>query len=367
MAEADIEIAVEAASEEAIQGIEDTEEALNDAGDSMEETAGDMQDMQRKMSGLAKTLVAGLAVSAAGLLSRVPVLGEAFAGLSSIISAVAFQMDQVLRPVLEPVGAFFFWLSEQIFEAEGAMGALIGIGATLASVIALVGSVVLTGIAILSKLGVISLTLTGALAAVKGALLVVASAISLPLVAAGLLIAGIALLAWHFRDELVGAAMFAVDKLIDFADWILQLPNTLADVASAIGDWASNVAGKISDLVTDIAGFFVGLANRAAEWGRALLERFVQGIKDAASGLGGFVGDAVGGLTGDVGAAVDVAVGGATDVIGNVTGGGGGGGSRSFNADRGGQPPTVRMDGRRLTQQDSRYRRDGTASRARNG
>lgn len=362
----DIEIAVNAAGvDEALDGIDETEQALEDAGDQMGETAGDMQDLNRRMKGIGQTLVATLAVVSAGILSTVPVLSEAFAGLAAVARGFGFQIDQVLRPVLEPLSGLLFGIADAVFSAEGALGTLAGV---IGTIVGLFGAVILPATVLASKLGIVASTSGALIAAGKilgGVLLGVASALSLPLVAGLALAAGLAFLIERFigwRNILD----FAVEGLEILTDWLLGIPEHLSGVASGIADWANDVAGEISDLVTDIAGFFTGLANRAAEWGANLLERFIQGIKDAASGLGGFVGDAVGGLTGDVGAAVDVAVDTATGAINNATGGGEGGQSRGFNADRGSSQPVVRMDGRRLTQQDSRYRRDGTASRNRN-
>ena len=115
------------------------EDTANSAGNSAEELEG----FSQRFSGALSAAVAGLAVAAGGLLSQVPVIGELMSGLFSIIEAVAFQMDSVLRPVLSPITDQMFDWANAIFEADGALGTLIGVVGSLISI----GTVVITTVA----------------------------------------------------------------------------------------------------------------------------------------------------------------------------------------------------------------------------
>jgi len=117
-----------------LEGVEgQMEQTAESAGDSAEELEG----FSERFAGAMSAAVAALAVGAAGLLSQVPILGELFAGLAAVVSALAFTMDGVLRPVLSPLTGALFGVSGAIFEADGALGSLIGVLSTVVSVLAL--------------------------------------------------------------------------------------------------------------------------------------------------------------------------------------------------------------------------------------
>ena len=386
----DIEIAVNAAGvDEALDGIDETEQALEDAGDQMGETAGDMQDLNRRMKGIGQTLVATLAVASAGILSTVPVLSEAFAGLAAVARGFGFQIDRFLRPLLEPFAGLMFNIADAVFTAEGAWGTLAGV---IGTIVGLFGAVILPATVLASKLGIVASTSGALIAAGKilgGVLLALGSALLSPLVIAGLLTASLILLIDHFIGW-GNIVDWTIEKLGDLVDWLVGIPEHLSGVASGIANWASNVAGEISDLVTGIADRFTDLVNDAADWGRNLLLSFVDGILSRVNRVTSVIDDVAGrvrdrlpfspakeGPLSDLDQAgpafIDTVAGGIEANVGQITqatenaAGAASDGSGGFNADRGSQPPTVRMDGRRLSQQDSRYRRDGTASRGRNG
>jgi len=113
------------------EGIDDTsrkfegmQQDLEDSKDEMEETTGSLQDMATSWKGAMGAIVAGLAVGTAGLLAKVPVLGEAMSGLNMIISALGFQLDQTLRPVLQPLTDEFNDLANEIYKEEGVLNGL---------------------------------------------------------------------------------------------------------------------------------------------------------------------------------------------------------------------------------------------------
>jgi phage-related protein len=138
------------------------EETAESAGDSAEELEG----FSQRFKGAMTAAVAALAIGAAGLLSQVPVLGEAFAGLGAVVDAVALKMDSVLRPAVSDITDTLFEVANSINESEGGFGKIIGILGTVASGAGLVvGALAALGVTlsgpILAAIGIVA----GAIAA----------------------------------------------------------------------------------------------------------------------------------------------------------------------------------------------------------
>jgi phage-related protein len=309
------------------------EGAVEDSTEEMDEQAGTMSDLSEKFAGAMSVAVTGLAVAAGGLLAQVPVLGEAFSGLFAIVDAVAFQMDQVLRPVLMPITNLFFAISDAIFEADGAMGDVIGVGATLAAIL---GMIVGPALLVASKLGLIGSVSGAVIAAGKfliGVLAAIASAISLPIAAAALLVAGLAVLAYHFREEIANAIGTAVAFLKDFATRAKQAAN---------------------DVVKRITGAFTSLVDKAKDWGKSLIEKLVKGIKSAA----GAVQDIVEGINLTAGVTIGDVAGTAGEIAGAASDAG-----SDFIGSVGSEATSVFLDGSKVDNNQGRYRKDALARR----
>ena len=301
------------------------DETADSAGDSAEELEGFSQRFQGAMS----AAVAALAVGAAGLLSQVPVLGELMAGLFSIIEAVAFQMDGVLRPVLSPLTDAFFDLANAIFEADGIAGDIIGVLGTIASIAGIVGAAML-------KFGVSVGAVTAKFSPLIGVVKTVGS------ILAGL-VAGITAVA-AAKAILIGAAIALAAALIFN---IGGARDKLGEILNEIWDFFVGLAGDLSEWAGD-------LASDAFEWGRNLIDRFIDGIRAAIGRLRDFLGDLR-----DIGASVGIDV----PELGGLGGGGGGngGGASSrprFGAATSGGSGGSQIDGRQITESTGRYRSD---------
>lgn len=346
------------------QQLEGVEQQVADSADEMGNQADQMEGFSQKFRGAMGAAVAGLSIAAAGLLSQVPVIGEAMSGLFSIVEAVAFQMDKVLRPILSPVADLFYDVSAAIFEADGAMGTVIGVIGTL---ISLFLTVVVPVAMLIAKFTAFSGTLAvlkaGALAVVS-AIGTLVGALSLPIVAVGLVIAAVALLAWHFREEIVGAIKTAIGWIKDFANdpvgWIEGMVDKTIEV---LGGWADDAIQKAKDIYQGVKGWLTDLAAGAVEWGKNLIDRLIEGIKSKLGDLKDIVGNAeiAGGVTvGDI----------SSEITGAFSGGGGGGGSNPRNVNAGGgfragrsSPTEVYLDGKRVTESTGRWRQDETSRR----
>lgn len=418
--EGDIRVAVEAAgTDEAIESIDETEESLNEAGESMGDTADEMQGLTRRMQGLGMALAASLAVATAGLLSQVPILGQAMGGLRAIVQGLAFQLDQLLRAMgVGGLTSAMYELSAALYELDGAAGAAVGAATGLVGVLAPASAILFkTGYAIA---GVV--TGATALAGAVGALLGVLGVLALD---------ELGVLDWFHNlgedtrvlydthmpavksavndvvgtfSDLVGLATGGVSGAFGWVTTALTDPKAAADdlygVITDIGDWATQpvsgafnwVDSQAGDALDAVRNGFDGLIDGAADWGSDLIDEFVSGIKgsidsvrdaidDVASTVSKYMPDSpaetgplsdldksgpgmvetfASGIEANVGRAGEAASGLAGAADEGTEGGG-------FTADRGPTNVDVSMDGRRLTQQDSRYRRNGTAQRGRNG
>jgi len=233
--------------------LEGVEDSFDDTADSVGDSAEQMEGLSRRWNGAMTAILTGLAVASAGLLAQVPVVGELMGGLGEVIAAVAFQMDQVLRPVLQPLTDALFGIADAIFEMDGPLGTIIGILGTLAAVAGIViGAAKALGISL------------GGLAAAKAALVVVgkvvigilgaiAGALGLPVIAVAALIAAIIALIAIFATDFMGIRTFVIDAI--------------RGIISALGQ-----------LGMAIADFFADLVKQALTWGEDLMEMFAEGI-----------------------------------------------------------------------------------------
>ena len=343
------------------EGVSDTVDSLDKMNDRVEESTDEMEEQAESMSDLSKefaggmtTVAVGLAVAAGSLLTQVPVIGEAFSALGAVVSAIAFQIDNVLRPALVPFIELGLEAADTIYELDGAAGTVVGVLGALAVAFS---TVVLPAATLASKLGLAVSTkaaLIGAGKALIGALAIVASALSLPLVAVGLLVAGLALLAWHFREEIVDAVHTAVDHLGNLAEWFTDAASDAVDWgADLIGGWIDGITSvelqDAVDFVTGLADTFTDLVSDAWGWGRDLIQRLIAGIKSRAGDLR----ESVGGM--------EVAAGVTVDDISGTIGGIGESASEAgsdFIGSVGGGRGTINLDGRNIENTQGRYRAD---------
>lgn len=135
-------------SQDDLDGVDD---AFQDVASQTEESAGLLSDFSEKFAGAMSVAVAGLGVAAAGILSQVPILSEAFGALGALVNTAALLIDETLRPVLQPVTIAIFAFADAVLQTQGPLRDLLGILTT----VGVVGGVILS---VLSLLGV---TLSG--------------------------------------------------------------------------------------------------------------------------------------------------------------------------------------------------------------
>jgi hypothetical protein len=153
-------------------------------------------------------------------------------GLNSVISAVAFQIDQVLRPALQPVANALFNLSDSIFNAEGAAGDLIGI----------LGAIAIVALPIVALFGLTA----GVIAAVVAGFI--------------LLLAELGLLK-PAMQALAAAGQFVINKLRGFANAVMNMTGpmgtaTRVALGLAGGLAALLIVGKLTGAFALLSGGF---------------------------------------------------------------------------------------------------------------
>lgn len=112
-------------------GAEETEEDLDRVdkkfdrvAESTEDTAGMLDDVAKNLVGAAGVVTAGLGLAAAGLLSQLPVVGEAASGLGAILDNLLLKIDEDVRPAINDLSSDFFDLAEDVGEADSAAEAI---------------------------------------------------------------------------------------------------------------------------------------------------------------------------------------------------------------------------------------------------
>jgi hypothetical protein len=285
-------------------------------------------------------------------------------------------MDEVLRPVLTPLTNAFFGLAQKISNADGTMGTIIGVVASvaaglavLAGIVASVGAAIPPFLAGFAAVSSAATTIGGAILAVGGALL------SLPGIIAVVIAAVVAFVAAYIfniggvRDKtnsILGKVFgFFVDLGNDIKSWATS---TAADALERGKDIAGNLLDGIiqtgsgiiewfKDLASDIGGVIGSIKDKAFNLGKGIIASIAKGLAgaaDVASGIIDTVSEAVG---------IDLSVGDLPD-FGSVTRGG-------SRADTGrpeqtataptGTVATGQIDGKTLAESTGRYRRGPTA------
>ena len=342
-------------TQETQDDLEGVEGAMEDTADSAGNSAEELEGFSKRFSGAMSAAVAALAVGAAGLLSQVPVIGELMSGLFAVVEALAFQMDSVLRPSLSGVTDFFFDVANSIFEAEGAMGTIIGVGTTLASILSVVGLVALKLGVSFSAIASTAATAIGVLKTVGTVIAGLVASIGAVVAAKALLVAAVVGFAAAYLTNWRGVRDSTNDIVGSIIDTVVGgFTSLVSGALDALSDFGPGVRSALSDLAARFTSWAGDLASDAFNWGRNLIDRFIAGIRAAIDRLR----DLLDGLR-DIGATVGVSL---PDTSG-VGGGGSGGGSSGrprFGAGGGGGASTggQQIDGRQISESTGRYRSD---------
>lgn len=123
-------------TEQATSDLESVEDAVDETADSASDSAEEFEEFSQRFQGAMSAALAGMAIAVGGLLSMVPILGEFAAGLGAIFAALGLQVDQLIRDLGGGgLTGFLFDVANAIYEADGAVGDLIGTLAVLGTVV----------------------------------------------------------------------------------------------------------------------------------------------------------------------------------------------------------------------------------------
>jgi archaellum component FlaC len=269
---------------ETVDGINNMERAVEESTESMDEQASALGDLSEKFSGAIGAAVAGLATGAAGLASQVPVIGQAFEGLFAVVQAVAFQLNGVLRPVINPITNGLFRLAGAIFELDGAAGDAAGVIGGLIGV--LTSGVVAFAGAKIASLGFVA-GLKATASAIGTALTAlgsfIASIISLPALLAAVIVATVAFAAayltnWKGMRDKTDAIVAKIK------DIIVNGFNTFKTKAvKALSKFVSKAKSKFNTIRDNAAEKLGEIVSDATQFGKDLVSNFAAGIRDRIS------------------------------------------------------------------------------------
>jgi hypothetical protein len=216
-------------------GADETTDALEQAQDSFEETADtadqsseQLEEFAGRFTGALSVATTALTVATGGLLSTVPIIGEAFAGIGAIIQSLGLRIDEFLRELGVSTDFLFRW-ANAIARAEGPMADFATALLTVVTFLTAIGAPLTFALAKLGLLGGVVSKVTGFITALVGAF-------SLATAAAGLLaLAGAALAAAWITDfkGIRTTTMSVIDTFVSFA---ISRFDDLVQIAKLIGE-----------------------------------------------------------------------------------------------------------------------------------
>jgi len=344
-------------------GVSEVESEMDSLEKSTEETTENLDQSAGKLGGLAQAfkggmmaIVGGLAIAVGGVLTQVPVLGEALDGLKAIFTSLGLQLDQKLRPFMSDLTQELFDLSDAIAQgdykkAKKELGDIVS---------------VFKGV----DVGGIIDSLVSGLRSLAGDVNFEELAkrfIDFRDNVLNNVIDAIANFAKNLKVEDVKSAVStyirilkdSFSSLIGNVDW-LQLLISIATLMGKIGEGVGKaIKNEIVDpLISKIGEKFGDAVSAAKQWGKDIIDEIIKGIEAKASELK----SAVGGITiaGDLTVA-DIAEG-DFDIGGNSEDNESGTtnpyANGGFIGSRGNNSGDVYLDGRRVNYNQGRYRKD---------
>lgn len=337
-------------------GFNQMQEELEETEQQMEDTTSELSGMAQKWRGVMGVVVAGLATAVAGVLSQVPIVGEVMGRFGMILDAIIYKIDKDLRPSLTKFNSRLDKVIANVWEANSAVEAIdTAIRGVRKAIDGFAISVLqnkikeLTGITIPENWlnfgwQVITMDARGAFNAAKK------------------IIKNFTRDAIKFLNNFETKSGKKMGNLVsgmlkDLAKLPTQGVSYLKDLWAGFKNWLKKSLNEVQDFANNASNAFTDLVSKAVGWGVDLIKNFIDGVTNAAGDISGFFSDLASGDFKAVGEAVV-----------NLSGGGGGGGGGSNRGFRAGSSTAqIYMDGRELTSNTGRYRRDATSRRGRHG
>ncbi|QAS68873.1 phate tail tape measure protein [Haloferax tailed virus 1] len=326
------------------QNLEGVENAMEDTADSAGDSAAELETFSKRFKGAMGAAVSALAIGTAGLLSQVPVVGEAMGGLGAIIDALTMKIDEDARPAVGSFTDDLYEVAEATYEADSSLEAfqtaLDGVNTAIDDVA-------------VSTLQTEIEELTG---------------ITIP---KNWLDFGWDIMTLDARQTMDNIETIINEFPEDFGTMLKSIDPRAKkgwDILTKSADmFINDLTSRIDSGVNDVRGFFTGLASDlnewggnvasdAREWGTNLIDKFTGGIRSKISGLRNWLSELR-----NIGAEVGIDV----PTIGGGGDGGGGGGNSSRQPFAGGffGGGNATIDGRQISESTGRYRSDPSRRR----
>jgi len=240
-----------------------------------------MSSFAESFQGSMGAILAGLSIAAGGLLSQVPVIGEAFAGLRAIVDAVALRLDSVLRPVFGPITDKLFQLANAIIQADGKMGLFVDTILVIITALGTIAGIIATVSAVATVLAGTFATIVsvgGTIVTILGS--VGAAILSLPVVLAAA-IAALAGFVLAYITNWKGTR----DKTNEIINRIIYLVRNgfrvmLGKARKLLKKFVKKAKKKFNKVKTNTVNTFNDLIDSALQFGKDLVSEFADGIRD---------------------------------------------------------------------------------------
>ena len=268
--------------EEVTEDLEEQQDAFEETADTADAQAGNMETFMEQMQGAMSVVVAALGVATAGLLSRVPIIGQTMELLFGFIEILAFKLDEELRPALTGLNEDLAETQAEAAEAEGFFESLETTveGVTQAFEDAQVDVLAtqledLFGIEVPDgfldiHLGMLFLDPSRVFGGVREQLFSMMDTFSIS------------------KGDL---AAWVADVLQTFVRWRETLAEIVTDLVEDFIDrlieWAEWALGIIDGFRVDVREAWEGLKDDAREAGRAIIQRLVDGLRSKLDRLRG--------------------------------------------------------------------------------
>jgi hypothetical protein len=323
-------------AQEVNDDLKTTERRMEGTADAAEEQADRLGGFANKVKGAMAAIVAGLAIGAAGILSQVPVIGEAMAGLKAVFNALALQIDKRLRPGLTTLNKEFFELANAIMSGNFSQ-----VKKELKDIANVIKGFV-TGVNITQLIKKFQNFAADAI----GGLVTRITKFAQSLTVADFR---------KFNATLMRLTKRGLKKLINAADWSAFAIALVTMLGKAI---VGNKQAIKQEIVDPLVGF---IENNWRDWldsaiqlGKDLVDKLIQGVKNKAGDLANAVEN------------IELAAGVTVGDVADTVGGGGGGGNTTQPTRRqerlfSGRGTT--LDGRQLSESTGRYRADPSRRR----
>jgi len=274
------------------EGVDAAESGLDTLTESVSEVTNEIKEGGRELTefvgsfrGSMAALLAGVVVVAAGLANAIPIIGELLAAFGAVATSVGIKLDEFLRPYLSDAVDEIYNVADAIDEASGPLDVinalLDNLSGTLILVVGLFGAL---------KAGMMALAATG-LGAALSALLGFLKLILLNVAGTVLFFGRLAVMALSLKAAILilvaAVAAFAAAYILDIGDTRDMTHEAIGIMKEAwegfidlLGDLWNKAKAALADFAAGLKEWAVGLAADAKQYGKDLVDGFIQGIRE---------------------------------------------------------------------------------------